>query len=64
MRFNRFLDCFKQKPIPRDSETSFKRFYYLHLINIASGDQGRRRNFGNIRTFSKWAVEEKGAPDR
>ena len=32
LRLNRFLECFKQKPIPRDSETLFKRFYDLHLI--------------------------------
>ena len=31
LRLNRFLECFKQKPIPRDSETLFKRFYDLHL---------------------------------
>ena len=64
MRLNRFLDCFKQKPIPRDSETLFKRFYDLHLINMASGGQGRRKNVGDIRAFKKWAVEEKSAPDR
>ena len=33
LRLNRFLDFFKTKPIPRDSETLFKRFYDLHLIN-------------------------------
>ena len=46
----------------RDSETLFKRFYDLHLINMSSGGQGRRRNVGDIRAFLKWAVEEKGAP--
>ena len=25
LRLNRFLECFKQKPIPRDSETLFKK---------------------------------------
>ena len=64
LRLDRFLDCFKTKPIPRDSETLFKRFYDLHLINMTSGGQGRRRNIGDIRAFLKWAVEEKGAPDR
>ena len=33
------MECFKQKPIPRDSETLFKRFYDLHLINMATGGQ-------------------------
>ena len=63
LRLNRFLDCFKQKPIPRDSETLFNRFYDLHLINISSVGQGRRRNVGDIRAFLKWTVEEKGVPD-
>ena len=31
---------------------------------MSSGGQGRRRNVGDIRAFLKWAVEEKGAPDR
>ena len=31
---------------------------------MSSGDQCRRRNVGDIRAFLKWAVEEKGAPDR
>ena len=31
---------------------------------MQSGGQGRRRNVGDIRAFLKWAVEEKGAPDR
>ena len=31
---------------------------------MTSGGQGRRRNIGDIRAFLKWAVEEKGAPDR
>ena len=64
LRLYRFLVCFKQKPIPRDSETLFKRFYDLHLVDMPSGGQGRRRNVGDIRAFLKWAVEEKGAPDR
>ena len=64
LRLNRFLDCFKQKSIPRDSKTLFKRFYDLHLINMPSVGQGRRRNIGDIRAFLKWAVEEKGLPDR
>ena len=51
LRLNRFLECFKQKPIPRDSETLFKRFYDLHLINMQSGGQGRRRNVGDIGAF-------------
>ena len=50
--------------VPRDSETLFKRFYDLHLINMSSGGQGRRRNVGDIRAFLKWAVEEKDSPDR
>ena len=51
LRLYRFLVCFKQKPIPRDSETLFKRFYDFHLINMYSGGQGRRRNVGDIRAF-------------
>ena len=39
LRLNRFLDCFKQKLIPIDRETLFKRFYDLHLINTATGGQ-------------------------
>ena len=62
LRLLRFLECFKHKPIPRDSETLFKRFYDLHLVDMPSGGQGRRRNVGDIRAFLKWAVEEKGAP--
>ena len=31
LRLNRFLECFKQKPIPRYRETLFKRFYDLYL---------------------------------
>ena len=27
LRLYRFLVCFKQKPIPRDIDTLFKRFY-------------------------------------
>ena len=65
MRLNRFLDCFKQKLIPIDSETFFKRFYDLHLINMATGGQGRRRNVGKFRALlKKWAIQGKDAPDR
>ena len=56
LRLNRFLDCFKQKPIPRDSKTLLKRFYDLHLINMSSCGKGRRRNVGDIRAFLKWVV--------
>ena len=38
LRLNRFLDCFKQKPITRYRESLFNRFYDLHLINMSSGD--------------------------
>ncbi len=64
LRLDRFLDCFKQKRNPRDSETLFNRFYDFHLINLSSGVQGRRRNVGDIRVFLIWAVEDKGAPYR
>ena len=40
------------------------RFYDFYLINMSSGCLGRRRNVGDIRAFLKWALEEKGAPDR
>ena len=39
LRLNRFLDCFKRRTIPRDSETLFKRFYDFHLINMTSSFQ-------------------------
>ena len=32
LRLYRFLICFKQKPIPRDSETLFKRFISTHCF--------------------------------
>ena len=60
LRLNRFLKFFKTKIVLRDSETLFKRFYDLHLINMTSAGQGRFRNIGDIRAFLKWAVEEKG----
>ena len=32
LRLNRFLECFKTKPVPRYSEILFKRFYDLYHL--------------------------------
>ena len=39
LRLNKFLKCFKQKTIPRERETLFKKFYDLYIMYMSSGGQ-------------------------
>ena len=60
LRMGRILECFEEKPKPRNSEQLFRKYAELHFgESMPKGGMGRKRDMGDIRSFLNWAVLEK-----
>ena len=56
----RIVECFEEKPKPRNSEQLFRKYAELYFReSMPKGGMGRKRDMGDIRAFLNWAVLEK-----
>ena len=60
LRMERILECFEEKPKPRNSEQLFRKYAELYFgESMPKGGMGRKRDMGDMRAFLNWAVLEK-----
>ena len=59
-RIKKMVEAKESLPKPRDSKELYKRYSERNFEKMPAGGQGRKRAFGDIAAFLKWAVNRQG----
>ena len=63
-RIENALISLQTTPKPKDGKSLFRSYAEQHFDKCPAGGQGRKRHFGDVAAFLRFAVERGGAPNR